>query len=106
MKYLIILVILISLIEGFSQYFIKKYTLENKLEFFALALIGYCFVCYLLTLTYKYSTMGIANALWSALSVITIITVGYTFFNETLKNLEILGIIFVILGVGLINLNN
>jgi multidrug transporter EmrE-like cation transporter len=106
MKYLIILVILISLIEGFSQYFIKKYTLENKLEFFALALIGYCFVCYLLTLTYKYSTMGIANALWSALSVITIITVGYTFFNETLKNLEIIGIIFVILGVGLINLNN
>ena len=106
MKELAFFIIVIALSEAVAQYSVKKYTLNKNFLYFIVAILGYTSVCYLLSLSYKHSTIGVTNALWSATSVVTILTLGYFAFGESLKKLEMIGIMFVILGVGLINFNN
>ena len=47
--------------------------------------------------------MGMINCLWSGVSIILILLVGYFLFNEKLNNRDITGIILIIIGIILIN---
>jgi multidrug transporter EmrE-like cation transporter len=43
--------------------------------------------------------MGLVNVLWSGLSILIILSTGALFFNETITKLDMVGVIFIILGI-------
>lgn len=58
---------------------------------------------YLLTLAIKVIPIGIAYAIWSAVGIVLISSVGYFFYNEKLDTPAILGILLIVIGVIVIN---
>ncbi len=100
---LLFLVLLISLSECLGQSCLKKYSLTpTKHWLYWLGVFFYAMVCILLVLSYKYKGMGLINVIWSGLSVLTIVSIGLLFFNETVTPLDWLGIGLVIFGIGCI----
>lgn len=59
---------------------------------------------YLLSFALKDIPIGIAYAIWSAVGVVLISLVGYFIYKQHLDFPAILGIIFIIVGVVIINL--
>jgi multidrug transporter EmrE-like cation transporter len=43
--------------------------------------------------------MGIVNCIWSGMSILFIVSIGYIFFNEIIDIKDIIGIILIILGI-------
>ena len=100
---LVFLVLLISLSECLGQTCLKKYSLTPTSHWlYWLGVSFYALVCLLLVFSYKYRGMGLINVLWSGLSVLTIVSVGLIFFDETVTRLDWLGIALVITGIGCI----
>lgn len=48
--------------------------------------------------------LGIAYAIWSAIGVVLIVLISWLFFKETLSWVQIVGLVLVIGGVGLLEL--
>jgi small multidrug resistance pump len=85
-------VIFMQLSNGFQQ---KLYALA------AIILYGLTFVY--LTLALKQLPAGIANAIWAGASTVLVAFAGIYFFNERFNWIQMISIIFII--VGLIGLN-
>lgn len=98
-NYLILIIIFITIVEGFAQSCVKKYYLSDKKVYFCLGIFFYAIICYLLTLTYRYEDMGIANAIWSGLSIIMILFCGTSIFKETIHLHDIFAIILILGGI-------
>ncbi|MFB4213470.1 multidrug efflux SMR transporter [Shouchella sp. JSM 1781072] len=69
------------------------------------------FICYLTALVLciyllKELEVGLVNALWSGLGTFAVVLLGILFLNESVSLLKALGMIFVIVGVVLLNLHN
>ena len=91
--------------EAGAQYCIKRSKTadaENKTPFFLVAIMLYALVCGCLSRSYEYQTMGLVNAVWSAASVLAIVTIGVIAYHETLTQTDFVGILFIIVGVFLI----
>ena len=73
----------ISLVEGFSQYTLKKGNGEHNLNSLWGGIIGYSVVAYLLWRCYDFEEMGHVNLLWSCMSIIIAFFLGVIFFKET-----------------------
>ena len=92
------ILIAITVLEIFGQTFIRTYY-DNKLVYwFFLGWFFYGLLLYLLYLSYNYANFAIANAIWSALSIIGTTIVGVLYFKESISNMEILGIVIIIIG--------
>ena len=85
-------VIFMKLSNGFHQ---KYYAL--------LAIISYAASFIFLTLALKQLPAGIANAIWAGASTLLVAVAGIYVFNEKLNWLQILSMLFIM--VGLIGLN-
>jgi small multidrug resistance pump len=85
-------VIFMKLSNGFQQ---KYYAL--------LAIISYTASFIFLTLALKQLPAGIANAIWAGASTLLVAVAGIYIFNEKLNWLQILSMLFIM--VGLIGLN-
>ncbi|MEO7123121.1 MAG: multidrug efflux SMR transporter [Lacisediminihabitans sp.] len=48
--------------------------------------------------------LGIAYAIWAAVGVVVIVLISWLFFNESLSWVQIIGLVLVIGGVGLLEL--
>jgi|SRR5690606_8058601 len=59
---------------------------------------------YLLTFALKSIPIGIAYAIWSAFGIVIISLVGFFVYKQSLDFPAILGILFIIIGVVIINL--
>ncbi|MFC4163731.1 DMT family transporter [Epilithonimonas zeae] len=59
---------------------------------------------YLLTFALRSIPIGIAYAIWSAVGIVLISTVGYFVYKQALDWPAILGIVFIVIGVVIINL--
>jgi len=94
-----ILVLLIAITEACGQIALKKCRIENKMEFFGLAIFCYIIVCLLLYKTYAYKEMGMVNVIWSGMSVLVIVTTSVILFNENLNYWDFLGIALIMLGM-------
>ena len=100
MRKLFGLIVLISILEGFAQYFIKKYNKIHLSIYYLLGASFYAAVAYILNKTYDHASMGITQALWSGSSIVIILTVGAVFFGESISKYEFVGMLLILMGVG------
>jgi drug/metabolite transporter (DMT)-like permease len=59
------------------------------------ACVGFCLIK---AYQYEYKSMSMISVLWSALSVISILLVGYFYWGDDINYMEIIGVILVISG--------
>jgi len=96
--FLLALILGIVLSESIAQSCIKKSKSNGCFYYFLLGIISYGIVCGLLYKSYDYRSIGIVNALWSAVSVLSIALIGYYFHHDKFKIHDILGIILIVIG--------
>jgi multidrug transporter EmrE-like cation transporter len=93
----IIIAILLAIVESFAQN-----TLKNSEHFstkFILGLSIYMFVGYILHYGYDKFPLGKMNTLWSCVSIIFGVSVGYILYNEKINHWTFLAIFFAILAI-------
>lgn len=97
---ILVIIILISIFECIAQGCLKKYfQKKNNLYLFGIGVICYTVVCYLLVQSYGFKSMGMVNCLWSGVSILFIVWIGYAFFNEKIAVQDIVGIVLIIIGI-------
>ena len=102
---LFFIIMCIVIAEAIAQYFIKKYTELPRSIYFILGICFYAVVVFFLQKSYLYANMGLANVLWSGLSVISILTVGSLVFGDKITLNEWIGMIVILCGVILTQMN-
>ncbi|AVT75808.1 MULTISPECIES: multidrug efflux SMR transporter [Rhodopseudomonas] len=68
-----------------------------------LVVVGYGAAFYFLSLTLSSISVGVAYALWSGIGIVLISAVGWLWFGQALDTAAMVGIAFIIAGVGIIN---
>lgn len=68
-----------------------------------LVIVGYGAAFYFLSLTLSSISVGVAYALWSGIGIVLISAVGWLWFGQALDAAAMVGIAFIIAGVGIIN---
>jgi len=69
-----------------------------------IVVVGYGLSFYLLSISLKIMPIGIAYALWSGIGIILTVIAGILIWRESLDWARIVGIIFIIVGILIINL--
>ena len=69
-----------------------------------IVVVGYGLSFYLLSMSLKVFPIGIAYAIWSGVGIILTVIAGILIWRETLDLARVIGIIFIILGILIINL--
>ena len=85
---LLILLILIVLCEVVAQCYTQIFSTSNKLVMYLVAVLFYAAVVYFLAESHKHTNMGIANCIWSGLSIIAIALAGSVFFGQSLTTAQ------------------
>ena len=96
------IIALIILLETVAQYHIKNSKVSNNIYLIFVSIILYSIICFLLRACYSYTTMGLANLIWSVMSILTVMMVGYFAFNETLTYNDVIGLVLCVIGLYLI----
>lgn len=78
--------------EGFSRFWPS-----------VLVVGGYALAFYFLALTLRTIPVGIAYAIWAGAGVALITLIGWLVFNQTLDLAAIIGILFIVVGVLILN---
>lgn len=102
LNFYFLLIFTIVFFEAIAQYHIKKSKIDNKYVHLSIAVFSYSVVCLLLDKCYDFNGVGITNFVWSVLSIISMLIVGYVLFNEKITKFDIAGIILSIFGLYLI----
>ncbi len=66
--------------------------------------VGYSVAFFFLSLTLKNIPVGVAYAIWSGVGIALISLIGFIWYKQTLNYPTILGIIFIIIGIIIINI--
>lgn len=90
-------VLLIVMMETLAMSCFKR-SVDNT-AFFAVGVLFYAVVGYLLRLTFSGTGMAMTNALWSGLSVVATTVVGTMLFKEVLHAHDFLAIALIASGV-------
>jgi len=69
-----------------------------------IVVVAYGGAFFLLALTLKYIPVGIAYALWSAMGIVFISIIGFMVFGQKLDFAAMMGILFILVGIGIIHL--
>lgn len=69
-----------------------------------IVVIGYGASFYLLSISLKVIPIGLAYAIWSGVGIVLTVIAGIFIWRETLDWARVIGIIFIILGILVINL--
>jgi small multidrug resistance pump len=99
---LLVLIILILFIECIDQGCLKTFFNNSKLYLFIVGALCYVIVYYLLVQSYQFKSMGLVNCVWSGISILFILMVGYFIFSESINIRDIIGVILIIVGTWLI----
>jgi len=96
------LVAVAAAVEAVALYFIRAGGIMNV----SIASILYAAGAVpLLSFATKYEGIGIANFLWNVLSTLIGFGIGIFMFKEKIRNMQIMGVLISILGVGMILLD-
>jgi multidrug transporter EmrE-like cation transporter len=90
-------VLLIVLLETLAMSCFKR-SIDNS-AFFAVGVLFYAVVGYLLRFTMNNTGMAMTNALWSGLSVMATTTVGILLFKESMHFHDFIAIALIVSGV-------
>jgi small multidrug resistance pump len=90
-------VLLIVMLETLAMSCFKR-SIDNS-AFFAVGVLFYAAVGYMLRLTMNTSGMAMTNALWSGMSVMATTTVGILLFKESIHFHDLLAIALIMSGV-------
>ena len=90
-------VLLIVMLETLAMSCFKR-SIDNS-AFFAVGVLFYAAVGYMLRLTMNTSGMAMTNALWSGMSVMATTTVGILLFKESIHFHDLLPIALIVSGV-------
>ena len=90
-------VLLIVMLETLAMSCFKR-SIDNS-AFFAVGVLFYAAVGYLLRLTMNTSGMAMTNALWSGMSVMATTTVGIMLFKENIHFHDLFAIALIVSGV-------
>ncbi|MFK7799041.1 MAG: multidrug efflux SMR transporter [Aureispira sp.] len=102
MAYFYLLLAILFEVFGTSN---LKASNEFKVLLPSLAVIlGYVGSSYFMTLSLRQLTIGTVYATWSGLGMILVAIVGWLFYKEKLDAAGIIGLLFIIIGVVLMNL--
>jgi multidrug transporter EmrE-like cation transporter len=99
---LLVLILLISTVECIAQGCLKTFFANSQVYLFIISVICYVIVCYLLVQSYHFKSMGLVNCVWSGMSVLFILMIGYFIFSESINIRDISGVILIIIGTWLI----
>jgi len=92
-------------LETLGQYLSRKYTdNKDKLWMIMVAVVCYLGIVYILTQTYGFENIGIVNALWSGLALVSVAIVGYFFFEERFSNQDYVAIGLILTGTILLGI--
>jgi small multidrug resistance pump len=69
-----------------------------------IVVVGYAIAFYCLSLTLRTMPVGIAYAIWSAVGIVLIATIGWVFYRQALDAPAIIGIALIVVGVLVVNL--
>ena len=69
-----------------------------------IVVIGYGVSFYLLSISLKVLPIGLAYAIWSGVGIVLTVIAGILIWRESLDWARVIGIIFIILGILIINL--
>lgn len=75
----------------------------TKPLFSFITILGYIVSFYLLSIIVKDLPIGIVYAIWSGMGIILVSIIGYFLFEQSLNITSLIGIIFIIIGVVLVN---
>lgn len=75
-------VVLIAVTEVLGQTCLKSARAQKKVSLLFLGFLIYCLVAYLLYCCYQYEGLGHTNLIWSCLSIVLAMLVGYYWFKE------------------------
>ncbi len=100
LNFVLILILLISLVEGFGQYCLRKAKKNECRNFLFYGILAYIIVATLLFGVYhQNSTVGHTNLIWSCVSIIIAFFVGYAFFSEKINHWTALSLMFAFLSI-------
>ncbi len=102
LKFYFLLIFTIVFFESIAQYHIKKSKINHNYLYLLIAMFCYGIVCLLLNRCYDFDGMGMTNFVWSILSIVTMISVGYFIFNESITRYDIIGMVLSVIGLYLI----
>lgn len=97
MLYFYVLCILLSETAALSC--LKKFALSNQYTYLSLGLLFYALVSFFLIKSFKFEGMGMVNVLWSAFSVILVVSAGVLFFKESVSFVEMGAMGMILIGV-------
>ena len=103
MKNLLFLFVAI-LLETIATTALKASDSFTKLLPSIVTIIGYAAAFYFLSLTLRTIPIGIAYALWSGIGIVLITLAAYFLYNQKLDLPALIGILFIVLGVIIIQL--
>lgn len=92
-----------ALFEAFAQSSVQWAHRYQSTWHFLLALMCYAVVCFFLYVAYNYQGVGIVNALWSGMTIVMMLAIGYFVFEERLTRWEWVGVAFIVTGMLIIN---
>jgi len=96
---IILIITIVAILESLSHANLKYVYNTKKNEYFLISVILYAIICYLLYIIYHYKTLASATALWSGMSIILALFLGWKLFNEHLTPADYIGIILITIGI-------
>ncbi len=96
------LIVATGIIEIAAQVFAKQAHITNDKRYMLLTFLLYGVISLLLIRTYRYSTMGLVNAMWNAFTTISIVLIGIYVYKEKVNGWAALGIAMTLVGFYLI----
>tara|TARA_B100000925_G_scaffold190849_1_gene144364 strand:+ start:254 stop:589 length:336 start_codon:yes stop_codon:yes gene_type:complete len=95
-----ILLAVIITIETTAQLLLDKATYSKNYLYLIGGIICYNVMAYLYYLLLFKGNLGIANAVWNAISTMVVALLGFVLFSEKMSKMAIFGMILTVIGVG------
>lgn len=95
---LLLVALLIAITENFAQTTIKSSDNHNSITFF-LGLSIYILIGYLLHYAYHKFPLSKLNVIWSCITIILAMVIGYIFYDEPLNKWKMLAVMFALMAI-------
>lgn len=88
---IIIFIIVLTLIEAFSMYHLKKFSAFGTPYNYFAGIMGYIIALAVFRFSFSFGKMGVINHGWNIMSSFAGFLIGYFYFSEKLTKTEFIG---------------